>query len=252
MPNIRWDAADYKENFSFVPAYGEAVIGLITKQPGSRVIDLGCGNGSLTAHIAERGYAVTGIDDSEEMLRLAQQEHPDLSFIRGNAVTFHLDEKADVVFSNAVFHWIDEKDQPAMLSNICHNLKPGGELVCEFGGSGCAEAVHGTLEHCFSERGLRYRRVFHFPTIGQYAPMLEKAGFKIEYAALFDRPTPQNGADGLANWIRMFVKEPFENMEKEMKEEIISDAVSRLRDMLYQNGCWIVDYVRIQFRAVKQ
>ncbi len=94
--------------------------------------------------------------------------------------------------------------------------------------------------------------MFHFPTIGQYAPMLEKAGFKIEYAALFDRPTPQNGADGLANWIRMFVKEPFEKMEKKIKEEIISDAVSRLRDRLYQNGCWIVDYVRIQFRAVKQ
>ena len=64
MPNISWDAAEYKENFSFVPAYGEAVIGLITKQLGSRVIDLGCGNGSLTAHLADRGYLATGIDDS--------------------------------------------------------------------------------------------------------------------------------------------------------------------------------------------
>ena len=252
MSNINWDATDYKNNFSFVPAYGEAVINLITKPPGSHVIDLGCGNGSLTDKIARRGYIVTGIDDSEEMLQLARKEHPDLSFIRGNAVSFHLEEKADIVFSNAVFHWIDEKDQQAMLSNICHNLKPGGELVCEFGGAGCAEAVHGTLERCFSERGLAYRRVFYFPTIGQYALMLEKAGFKTEYAALFDRPTPQNGADGLANWIRMFVKKPFEGIGKELKEKIISDAVSRLRNRLYQNGCWIVDYVRIQFRVFKQ
>lgn len=251
MPNISWDATDYKENFSFVPAYGEAVVGLITKKPGCRVIDLGCGNGSLTARIAGQGYIVTGIDDSEEMLRSARKEHPNLSFLQGNAVSFHLEERADVVFSNAVFHWIDEKDQQAMLTNIYHNLMSGGELVCEFGGSGCAEAVHETLEQCFSERGLVYRRVFYFPTIGQYAPMLEKAGFKIEYAALFDRPTPQNGPDGLANWIRMFVKKPFEGMEKEWKEEIISDAVSRLRDRLYQDGTWIVDYVRIQFRAVK-
>ena len=158
----------------------------------------------------------------------------------------------DVIFSNAVFHWIDEKNQQTMLSNIYRNLNPGGELVCEFGGSGCAEAVHETLEQCFSERGLVYRRVFYFPTIGQYAPMLEKAGFKIEYAALFDRPTPQNGSDGLANWIRMFVKKPFEGVEKELEEEIISDTVSRLRNRLYQNDFWIVDYVRIQFRAVKQ
>ena len=252
MPKISWDAADYKENFSFVPAYGEAVIDLITKQPESRVIDLGCGNGSLTAHIAERGYIVTGIDDSEEMLRLARKEHPDLSFLQGNAVSFHLEKGVDVIFSNAVFHWIDEKNQQTMLSNIYRNLNPGGELVCEFGGSGCAEAVHETLEQCFSERGLVYRRVFYFPTIGQYAPMLEKAGFKIEYAALFDRPTPQNGSDGLANWIRMFVKKPFEGVEKELEEEIISDTVSRLRNRLYQNDFWIVDYVRIQFRAVKQ
>lgn len=138
-----------------------------------------------------------------------------------------------------------------MLSNLYGNLRPGGELVCEFGGSGCAEAVHGALEQCFSERGLKYRRVFYFPTIGQYAPMLEEAGFKIEYAALFDRPTPQNGADGLASWIRMFVKKPFEGMDMAQKEEIISDAVARLRNRLYQNGCWIVDYVRIQFRAVR-
>lgn len=134
-----------------------------------------------------------------------------------------------------------------MLSNIYRNLNPGGELVCEFGGFGCAEAVHGTLEQCFSERGLKYQRVFYFPTIGQYAPLLENAGFK----ALFDRPTPQNGSDGLTNWIRMFVKKPFEGMEETFREEIISDAVTRLRNRLHRNGCWIVDYVRIQFRAVR-
>lgn len=251
MPNVSWDAAEYQKNFSFVPAYGEAVVDLITKPAGSSVIDLGCGTGSLTDLLADRGYAVTGIDDSEEMLQLAGKEHPNRRFLRGNAVTFRLEEKADVIFSNAVFHWIDEKDQQAMLSNLYDNLKPGGELVCEFGGFGCAETVHRALEQCFSRRGLTYERGFYFPTIGQYAPMLEKAGFKVAYAALFDRPTPQNGSDGLANWIRTFVKKPFEGTCESRKEEIVSDAVSGLRDRLYRDGCWIVDYVRIRFRAVR-
>ena len=57
------------------------------------------------------------------MLRLARKEHPDLSFIRGNAVSFHLEKVADVVFSNAVFHWIDEKDPQTILSNIYCSLK---------------------------------------------------------------------------------------------------------------------------------
>lgn len=54
MPNINWNANDYKNGFSFVPEYGESVINLITKEKGSRVIDLGCGNGMLTDKLAEK------------------------------------------------------------------------------------------------------------------------------------------------------------------------------------------------------
>lgn len=54
MPNINWNANDYKNGFSFVPEYGESVINLITKDKGSRVIDLGCGNGMLTDKLAEK------------------------------------------------------------------------------------------------------------------------------------------------------------------------------------------------------
>lgn len=102
MPNINWNANDYKNGFSFVPEYGESVINLITKDKGSRVIDLGCGNGMLTDRLAEKGYDVTGIDDSVDMLELVRKEYPDYTFVKGNAVDFRLNEKADVIFSNAV------------------------------------------------------------------------------------------------------------------------------------------------------
>ena len=58
MPNINWNANDYKNGFSFVPEYGESVINLITKDKGSRVIDLGCGNGMLTDKLAERNILI--------------------------------------------------------------------------------------------------------------------------------------------------------------------------------------------------
>lgn len=102
MSNINWNANDYKNGFSFVPEYGESVINLITKEKGSRVIDLGCGNGMLTDKLAEKGYDVTGIDDSVDMLELARKEYPDYTFVKGNAVDFRFNEKADVIFSNAV------------------------------------------------------------------------------------------------------------------------------------------------------
>ena len=251
MPNIDWNASDYQKNFAFVPSYGESVMALLTKPAGAFVVDLGCGNGSLTPKLAEKGYRVLGIDDSETMLELARKNHPELTFRKGNAVNVQLEQKADAIFSNAVMHWIDAKDQQATLNNLYQQLVPGGEFVCEFGGYGNAEKVHSALEQSFRERGLEYPRVFFFPTIGQYASMLEEAGFRVEFATLFDRPTVQNGPDGLENWIRMFVKEPFRTVSEPVKDESIREAVSRLRENLWKGDHWIVDYVRIRIRAVR-
>ena len=111
--------------------------------------------------------------------------------------------------------------------------------------------VHASLEKNYAKRGLSYPRVFYFPTIGQYAPILEKYGFRVEYAVLFDRPTVQQTENGLEDWIRMFDKKPFEGMDPVMMQEIIDETVDELRSKLFVDGKWIVDYVRIRFRAVK-
>jgi len=249
--NILWNAEQYDSNFSFVPRYGADVIDLIGGPAEQLVVDLGCGSGALTEALAAKGYRVLGIDDSEAMLATARRNHPGLAFRQGNAVDFVLEEKADAIFSNAVFHWIDAGQQDRMLANLYAQLKPGGQLVCEFGGKGCAEAVHATLEQRFAGRGLLYRRGFYFPSVGEYASKLERAGFRVEYAVLFDRPTPQKGPNGLCDWIEMFVKAPFEGMDAEIKREILRETEQRLRPVLCRNGVWTIDYVRIRLRAVR-
>lgn len=249
--NIKWDARGYADEFSFVHKYGEDVLLLLDAPKGSSVIDLGCGNGALTAKLRDMGYNVTGIDASGEMLEIARQNHPGIKFIQADATTFKLREKADAVFANAVFHWIDADKQETLLQNIADNLRTNGQLVFEFGGKGCGETVHAELEKGFSTRGLKYPRVFYFPTIGEYAPIMEKCGFLVQEAYLFDRPTPQKGKDGLREWINMFVKAPFEGMTREMKEEIINEAAETVKDKLFVDGTWIVDYVRIRMKSIK-
>lgn len=250
--NITWDAKGYTSGFAFVHQYGEGVLDLIDAAHGSHVVDLGCGNGALSEKLIARGYRVTAIDASGDMLAQARALHPDIPFVQADATDFTLPEPADAIFSNAVFHWIDRDRQPLLAAAIARNLKPGGQLVCEFGGYGCAERVHSALERAFAARGLAYPRVFYFPTIAQHAPVLEEAGLRVTYAVLFDRPTPQVGADGLKNWIHMFVKTPFEGMAADMQEAIIAEAVDSLRETLCrEDGTWIVDYVRIRIKAVK-
>lgn len=250
--NITWDAQGYTDGFSFVHRFGEDVLSLLDAPEGSFVVDLGCGNGALTQKLAQRGYRVLGVDASPEMLVKARALHPELTFVQGDATALTLDAPADAIFSNAVFHWIDADRQPQLAASLAAALRPGGQLVCEFGGYGCAEHVHAALERTFAHRGLVYPRTFYFPTIGQYTPILEAAGLRVTHAQLFDRPTPQPPEVGLRGWIGMFVTAPFEGMDDALREAIVAEAESELRGTLQRaNGTWVIDYVRIRLRAVK-
>ena len=74
---------------------------------------------------------------------------------------------------------------------------------------------------------------FYFPTIGEYTPLLEHAGFKVVWAHLFDRWTQQSTQDGLSDWIHMFVKKPFENLSENVVTQIIQEVNEELRPVLY-------------------
>lgn len=249
--NINWEAKEYASNFSFVPQYGKSVIELITVPSGSRVLDLGCGNGTLTQQLADAGFDVRGMDASPELVKLARATYPDLSFVEGDATDFRLQDKVDVIFSNAVFHWIDREKQPSLIRCMADALVESGELVCEFGGYGNNARIHYALQQEFARNGLSYRMPFYFPTVGEYTPLLEQEGFQVRFATLFDRMTELKGEDGLADWIRMFVKTPFTGMDSALKDTIIRNAVQSLEQTLHHEGKWYADYVRLRIRAVK-
>lgn len=246
--NIEWDSSGYAGNFSFVHEYGKGVLDLVPAGSGIAV-DLGSGTGALTGKLAKKGYETLDIDASEEMLEKARSEFPNLKFMQADALSFSLPEKASVIFSNAVFHWIDRENQDVLAQNLCRQLKPGGLLVAEFGGFGCGEAVHSMLETCFAKRGLAYLRPFYFPTIGEYAMILERNGFRVLFATLFDRPTEQKSEHGVKDWCKMFVKKPFEGLSQTLTEEILDETEASLKDTLFKNGKWFIDYVRIRVKA---
>ena len=250
--NIKWDANKYTEDFSFVHQYGNSVIELIDADKGSSVLDLGCGNGALTKTLQDKGYFVTGMDASKELLDIAKEKYPGIDFMQGDATDFTLPKLVDVVFSNAVFHWINKDKQQNMLKCVYNVLNKNGQFVFEFGGYGNNQKIHSALARIFSEYGYCYEMPFYFPTIGEYASMLESAGFGVQYAILFDRQTELKGENGLKDWINMFVKTPFSivKMEQE-KAEIVDKAVEVLRNDLLMSGKWYADYVRIRMKAVR-
>ncbi len=250
--NIKWNANKYTEDFSFVHKYGNSVTELIDADVNSTVLDLGCGNGALSKALQDKGFRVKGMDASKELLDIARENYPEIEFIQADATEFVLDEQVDVVFSNAVLHWIDKEKQADLIACVYRALKESGQFVFEFGGYGNNELIHESIEKEFIKRGYKYESSFYFPTIGEYSKLLEEAGFKVTYATLFDRPTELKGGDGLKDWINMFVKTPFSIIDsEEEKEAIIDKAVANLKNVLYKDDKWYADYVRIRMKAVK-
>lgn len=250
--NISWDADRYASDFSFVHQYGNDVMALLDAAPGAAVLDLGCGNGALSGALRDRGYRVTGLDTSGEQLAAARRAFPDIPFLQADAAGFSLPEPVDAVFSNAVLHWIDRERQPDMMRCVHRALRQGGQFVFELGGHGNNRLIHGVLAEVFAEHGYVYQMPFCFPTIGEYAGLLEQAGFQTQYAVLFDRPTELKGENGLRDWIAMFLKAPFSVIgDGAQREAVMAEAAEQLRGQLYRNGRWYADYVRLRMKAVK-
>lgn len=115
-------------------------------EPSMSVLDVGCGPGNLTAHLAElvgNEGSVVGVDPSKERITIAMESWtmPNLSFREGVAEDLSAFASASfhVVFVNSTFHWV--QDQPAALREFARVLKPGGRLGIS-GGSGDFVAAH--------------------------------------------------------------------------------------------------------------
>ena len=251
--NQNWNADNYSSNFSFVYNYGQDVINLIEFENVKSIIDLGCGTGTLTKILHDKGFDVTGIDASQEMLAKAKNNYPEINFIHSDAVNFSVESKVDVIFSNAVLHWIDKKNQSNMMNCVYNALNDNGQFVFEMGGYGCCEIIHEALRESFTKRNHEYIMPFYFPKIGEYANMLEQTGFTVKFAVLFARPTKLNGINGVYDWIKMFVSAPFKNINHDEKEEIMREAAESdlVRSKLFHDGNYYADYVRLRMRAVK-
>ncbi|BBI52360.1 hypothetical protein HORIV_47810 [Vreelandella olivaria] len=124
-PGQEWNASDYAQNANFVPKLGSEVVKLLAPQPGERILDLGCGDGSLTERLVQLGADVLGVDASEEMVNAARQRGITARVVDGHQLPF--DHEFDAVFSNAALHWM--LDPQAVLAGVKRALKPGADLL---------------------------------------------------------------------------------------------------------------------------
>ena len=109
----KWDPADYQKSSSAQYNWAMAIIAGLKLNGEERILDIGCGDGRITAHLAGLvpNGCVLGIDLSPEMIRFAAgkyADHPNLSFQVGDASELHFNEQFDLVVSFACLHWVED------------------------------------------------------------------------------------------------------------------------------------------------
>lgn len=242
---MKWDSKLYDNKHSFVAEYGKGLLEFVPVDKQQRILDLGCGTGVLTEQLSKYAGYVLGVDGSEDMVAKAKENYPEINFEVNDALKLPYSNEWDVVFSNAVFHWISNHD--LLLKNIYNSLKPSGKLICEFGGPDNILIVEAGFTDVLKEFGYSYKSKFNFPTLEEFSILLEKNGFIIDKIYDFDRPTPlQDGENGLANWARQFLKTELEEFSEEQQDQILKNFESKVRDKLWNGKEWSIDYRRLR------
>jgi trans-aconitate methyltransferase len=251
-----WDAMLYQEQHHFVFEKGESLLSLLKPQSGERVLDLGCGTGQLTAKIAEAGADVIGVDNAASMLETASVNYPHIKFECRDAAELPYNAEFDAVFSNAALHWM-KKNPQAVAKSVYSALKPGGRFVLEMGAKGNIDHVlegirQGLKALDFSDEAIESRNPWYFPSLAEYAMLLESAGLEVLNAVVFERPSPLSDPEqGLRHWITMFGNAFCQGLSPEELERMLSVAEEMLRPRLHQNGQWVADYRRLRILARK-
>jgi trans-aconitate 2-methyltransferase len=143
-----WDAETYDRTSKPQQQWATEVISRVTGiERDATVLDVGCGTGRVTEHLARLVPAgrVLAIDASEEMVALAAERLRDRAEVwRCDVLDLELDGEVDLVFSTATLHWVTDHD--ALWPVLARALKPAGRLEAQCGGEGNIESVRRVID----------------------------------------------------------------------------------------------------------
>jgi trans-aconitate methyltransferase len=207
-----WNAEDYAKHSSAQQNWAKELISKLKLNGYESVLDIGCGDGRITAEIAHRlsDGTILGVDSSNDMIQLAfknfpQEKHPSLSFELVDARQLLFKEQFDIVFSNAALHWI--KDHKSVISGIKNSLKPKGRMLLQMGGKGNAESIISILENMIAGKkwnqyflNFKFPYGFHDPKM--YELWIKQASLTPIRIELIPKIMSYKDKEGLAGWIR--------------------------------------------------
>jgi trans-aconitate methyltransferase len=235
MSTYGWDSEDYAKYSRAQQKWARELIDKLKLNGDETLLDIGSGDGKVTAEIAgllPRGRVI-GVDSAPSMVQLArsrypQDTHANLSFELMDAAQLSFKERFDLVFSNAVLHWLT--DHGPVLDGIFASLKPGGRMLLQMGGEGNAQLVVETIETLIEQQPWHdYFEDFSFPYgffgPAAYSELLGRSGFTVDRVECIGKDMEHDGVDGLRGWLRTTWLPYTERLSKQKKDVFIDSVV---------------------------
>ncbi len=134
--NAYYASGEYRQHWDYSHPSSELVafVAAGSWPTGAAALDVGCGAGREAIFLAGQGFQVTGVDLSEEALRIARDRAAEagvhVEWKKGNALELPLpDASVDLVNDRGCFHIIGEEDRPRYAAEVARVLKPGGRVL---------------------------------------------------------------------------------------------------------------------------
>lgn len=244
---VDWDAETYDRVSDPQLAWGVELLDRLDLCGDEAVLDAGCGSGRLTRVLADRipEGRLIAVDASESMVEKARETLGERAEVfRADLTELALAEPVDLVFSNAVFHWIQDHD--LLFGRLHEALGPGGRLVAQCGGNGNVASLAAAIQevsnrHPFSEHFEGWSRPWNFRGTEETAESLRRAGFVDVRCWITAKPVRP---DEPLEYLRVSALGPhLAQLPAELHESFVKEVAGRLDEPM------TIDYVRLNIEA---
>jgi trans-aconitate methyltransferase len=240
-----WHASDYNQQNSLQQAMAEEQLARLTLLGDERVLDLGCGDGKITAEIAVRvpRGSVLGVDPSHDMIsfassRFAAPAHANLRFEVADARRMTYRDEFDLLVSFNALHWVPE--QEAALASIRAALKPVGTALLRMVPAGKRESLEDVIEEIrkrprWADNFASFRKPYVHFTTDEYRALAKRAGLRVVRLDVQDKAWDFKTRDGFLAFARATFVEWIQHVPRSDWEPFITEVLDRYAQVAADN-----------------
>jgi trans-aconitate methyltransferase len=240
-----WHGYDYSRQSSLQQAMAEDQLSRLTLDGGERVLDVGCGDGKITAEIAGRVSrgSVLGVDPSPDMITFASSRfgppaYPNLRFEQADARRLPFRDQFDVVVSLNALHWVPE--QTVALDSIRAALRPSGRAVLRMVPSGPRKSLEDVIEEVrhrpqWAGSFAGYHRPYVHFSPDEYRALAERSALRVVRLTVEDRGWDFKTREAFVAFARATFVEWTDRIPEADREAFVTEVLDSYRSVAAAN-----------------